>query len=151
MIIGVPKESFPGERRVALVPASIPTLLKGKCEVVVETGAGLGAGYTDAAYADKGAKLVSTRAEVFSAADVVLQVLCHGANDHTGGADLPLMRPGQVLIGFLRPLGSPQTVQEIAARGVSAFALELMPRDHPQRRTWMRFQRWRRSAATRQC
>ena len=128
MIIGVPKESFPGERRVALVPASIPVLLKGKCEVVVETGAGLGAGYTDAAYADKGAKLVSTRAEVFSAADVVLQVLCHGANDRTGGADLPLMRPGQVLIGFLRPLGSPQTVQEIAARGVSAFAVELMPR-----------------------
>ena len=128
MIIGVPKESFPGERRVALVPASIPVLLKGKCEVVVEAGAGLGAGYTDAAYADKGAKLVSTRAEVFSAADVVLQVLCHGANDRTGGADLPLMRPGQVLIGFLRPLGSPQTVQEIAARGVSAFAVELMPR-----------------------
>jgi NAD(P) transhydrogenase subunit alpha len=128
MIIGVPKESFPGERRVALVPASIPVLLKGKCEVVVEAGAGLGAGYTDAAYADKGAKLVSTRAEVFSAADVVLQVLCHGANDRTGGADLPLMRPAQVLIGFLRPLGSPQTVQEIAARGVSAFAVELMPR-----------------------
>jgi len=128
MIIGVPKESFPGERRVALVPASIPVLLKGKCEVVVEAGAGLGAGYTDAAYADKGAKLVPTRAEVFSAADAVLQVLCHGANDRTGGADLPLMRPGQVLIGFLRPLGSPQTVQEIAARGVSAFAVELMPR-----------------------
>jgi len=128
MIIGVPKESFPGERRVALVPASIPVLLKGKCEVVVEAGAGLGAGYTDAAYADKGAKLVPTRAEVFSAADVVLQVLCHGANDRTGREDLPLMRPAQVLIGFLRPLGSPQTVQEIAARGVSAFAVELMPR-----------------------
>ena len=128
MIIGVPKESFPGERRVALVPASIPALLKAKCEVVVEAGAGLDAGYTDAAYAEKGAKLVPTRAEVFSAADVVLQVLCHGANDRTGREDLPLMRPGQVLIGFLRPLGSPQTVQEIAARGVSAFAVELMPR-----------------------
>ncbi len=128
MIIGVLTESFPGERRVALVPASIPTLLKAKCEVVVEIGAGLGAGYTDAAYAEKGAKLVATRAEVFSAADVVLQVLCHGANDRTGREDLPLMRPGQVLIGFLRPLGSLHTVQEIAARGVSAFAIELMPR-----------------------
>src|SRR5208282_2754 len=128
MIIGVPKESFPGERRVALVPASIPVLLKGKCEVVVEAGAGLSAGYTDAAYAEKGAKLVPTRAEVFGAADVVLQVLCHGANDRTGREDLPLMRPGQVLIGFLRALGSSQTVQEIAARRVSAFAIELMPR-----------------------
>ncbi len=128
MIIGVPKESFPGERRVALVPASIAALLKGKCEVIVEAGAGLSAGYTDAAYAEKGAKLAPTRAEVFSAADVVLQVLCHGANDRTGREDLPLMRPAQVLIGFLRALGSPQTVQEIAARGVSAFAIELMPR-----------------------
>ncbi len=128
MIIGVPKESFPGERRVALVPASLPALLKAKCEVVVETGAGSGAGYPDAAYADKGAKLVSTRAEVFGAADVVLQVLCHGANDRTGRQDLALMRAGQVLIGFLRPLGSPETVQEIAAKGVLAFAVELMPR-----------------------
>ncbi len=128
MIIGVPKESFPGERRVALVPASIPVLLKAKCEVVMEAGAGLSAGYTDAAYAEKGAKLVPTRAEVFGAADVVLQVLCHGANDRTGREDLPLMRPAQVLIGFLRALGSLQTVQEIAARGVSAFAIELMPR-----------------------
>jgi proton-translocating NAD(P)+ transhydrogenase subunit alpha len=127
MIVGVPKESFPGERRVALVPASIPALVKAECEVVVEAGAGLAAGYPDAAYAEKG-KLVATRAEVFGAADVVLQVLCHGANDRTGREDLPLMRPGQVLIGFLRPLGSPETVQEIAARGVLAFAVELMPR-----------------------
>jgi ubiquinone/menaquinone biosynthesis C-methylase UbiE len=50
---------------------------------------------------------------LFATADVVLQVLCHGANDRTGRADLALMRPGQVLIGILRPLGSPETVQEI--------------------------------------
>jgi len=128
MIIGVPKESFPGERRVALVPASIPALVKAKCEVVVEAAAGIGAGYPDTAYADKGAKVVPTRAEVFGATDIVLQVLCHGANDRTGRADLALMRPGQVLIGFLRPLVSPHTVQEIAATGVLAFAVELMPR-----------------------
>jgi len=128
MIIGVPKESFPGERRVALVPASIPALVKAKCEVVVESAAGIDAGYPDTAYAEKGAKVVPTRAEVFGAADIVLQVLCHGANDRTGRADLALMRPGQVLIGFLRPLGSPETVHEIAATGVLAFAVELMPR-----------------------
>jgi len=128
MIIGVPKESFPGERRVALAPLSVPTLIKAKCDVIVETGAGSAAYFPDAVYVEKGAKIAASRDEVFKAADVVVQVLCHGANDRTGREDLPLMRPGQVLIGFLRPLGSPQSVDEIAARNVTAFAVELMPR-----------------------
>jgi NAD(P) transhydrogenase subunit alpha len=128
MIVGVPKESFPGERRVALVPAVIPSLLKAGFEVVVESGAGAGAGYPDAEYVGKGGKILLGRAEVFKAADVVLQVLCHGSNDVTGKTDLPLLRSGQLLIGFLRPLGSVQTVQEIAATGATAFSIELMPR-----------------------
>jgi NAD(P) transhydrogenase subunit alpha len=128
MIVGIPKESFPGERRVALAPAVIPSLLKVGFEVVVEAGAGAAAGYPDAEYAGKGGKIIPERAEVFKAADVVLQVLCYGSNDVTGKADLPLLRPGQVLIGFLRPLGSAETVQEIAATGVASFSIELMPR-----------------------
>jgi NAD(P) transhydrogenase subunit alpha len=128
MIIGVPKESFPGERRVALVPAVLPQLVKAGCEVMVETGAGVAAGWADAAYVEKGAKIAPDRGEVFSHADVVVQVLCHGANDRTGYADLKLMRRDQVLIGFMRPLGSPETVQEIALTGAIAFAIELMPR-----------------------
>jgi H+-translocating NAD(P) transhydrogenase subunit alpha len=128
MIVGIPKESFPGERRVALAPAVIPSLLKVGFEVVIEAGAGAAAGYPDAEYAGKGGKIIPERAEVFKAADVVLQVLCYGSNDVTGKADLPLLRPGQVLIGFLRPLGSVETVQEIAATGVSSFSIELMPR-----------------------
>jgi NAD(P) transhydrogenase subunit alpha len=128
MNVGVPKESFPGERRVALVPSVIPSLLKAGFEVVVESGAGAAAGYPDAEYVGKGGKILRERAEVFKAADVVLQVLCYGSNDVTGKADLPLLRPGQVLIGFLRPLGSVKTVQEIAATGVAAFSIELMPR-----------------------
>jgi NAD(P) transhydrogenase subunit alpha len=128
MIVGIPKESFPGERRVALAPAVIPSLLKVGFEVVVEAGAGAAAGYPDVEYAGKGGKILPQRAEVFQAADVVLQVLCYGSNDVTGKADLPLLRPGQVLIGFLRPLGSVETVQEIAATGVSSFSIELMPR-----------------------
>jgi NAD(P) transhydrogenase subunit alpha len=128
MIVGIPKESFPGERRVALAPAVIPSLLKVGFEVVVEAGAGAAAGYPDAEYAAKGGKILPERAEVFKAADVVLQVLCYGSNDSTGKADLPLLRPGQLLIGFLRPLGSVETVQEIAATGVSSFSIELMPR-----------------------
>ena len=128
MIVGVPKESFPGERRVALVPAVIPSLLKAGFEVVVESGAGAGAGYPDAEYVGKGGEILLERAEVFKLADVVLQVLCYGSNDVTGKADVPLLRPGQLLIGFLRPLGSVDTVQEIASTGVAAFSIELMPR-----------------------
>jgi NAD(P) transhydrogenase subunit alpha len=128
MIVAVPKESFPGERRVALVPAVIPSLLKAGFEVVVESGAGDEAGYPDGEYTAKGAKILRERAEVFKAADVVLQVLCYGSNDVTGKADLPLLRPGQLLIGFLRPLGSLETVQEIASSGATAFSIELMPR-----------------------
>jgi NAD(P) transhydrogenase subunit alpha len=128
MIVGVPKESFPGERRVALVPVVVPSLAKAGCDVVVEAGAGVEAGYPDEGYADKGARILSSRAEVFKAADVVTQVLCYGSNDRTGRADLPLLRRDHCLIGFLRPLGSLETLQELAATGVTAFAVELVPR-----------------------
>jgi NAD(P) transhydrogenase subunit alpha len=128
VIVGVPKESYPGERRVALVPLVIPNIIKAGLEVVVEAGSGEQAGYLDAAYAEKGAKIAADRGAVFRAADIVVQVLCYGSNDITGKADLPLMRPGQVLIGFLRPLGSAEVVQQIAQAGVTSFSLELMPR-----------------------
>ena len=128
MIVGVPRETFPGERRVALVPAVIPNLTKAGLEVVVEAGAGAAAGYPDADYVSKGAKIASARAEVFRAADIVVQILCYGSNDKTGKADVPLFRSGQVLTGFLRPLGSIETIQEIAAKGVASFSVELMPR-----------------------
>jgi proton-translocating NAD(P)+ transhydrogenase subunit alpha len=128
MVIGVPKEIFPGERRVGLVPAVVPNLAKAGFEVVVESGAGASAGYLDAYYTEKGAKIAGSRAEVFKAADIIVQVLCYGSNDKTGKDDLPLLRRDQVLVGFLRPLGSLETVQAIAGRGVSAFSVELMPR-----------------------
>ena len=128
MIIGVPKESYPGERRVALVPLVIPILAKAGHEVVVEAGAGINAGYPDAQFADKGAKILPSRAEVFAKADIIVQVLCYGSNDATGEADLPLLRRGQILAGFLRPLGAVEVLQKLAATGVSSFAVELMPR-----------------------
>jgi proton-translocating NAD(P)+ transhydrogenase subunit alpha len=128
VIVGVPKESYPGERRVALVPVVIPNLAKAGIDVIVEAAAGEQAGYPDAAYVEKGAKIVPDRAAVFSAADIVTQVLCYGSNDVTGKADLPLMRRGQTLIGFLRPFGSGEIVQQIAQAGVTSFSVELMPR-----------------------
>ena len=109
-------------------PVVIPNLAKAGLEVIVEAGAGEQAGYPDSIYVEKGAKIVPDRAAVFSAADVVVQVLCYGSNDVTGKADLPLMRRGQTLIGFLRPFGSAEVVQEIAKAGVTAFSVELMPR-----------------------
>jgi H+-translocating NAD(P) transhydrogenase subunit alpha len=128
VIIGVPKESYPGERRVALVPAALPPLTKAGFEVQVQAGAGIEAGYPDSQYADKGAKIISDRAAVFGAADIVLQVLCYGSNEVTGKQDVPLYRRGQILAGFLRPFGVAEIVQEIAHAGVTSFAVELMPR-----------------------
>ncbi|MGH7265416.1 MAG: NAD(P) transhydrogenase subunit alpha [Candidatus Rokuibacteriota bacterium] len=128
MIAGVPRESFPGERRVALVPAVVPALAKAGWDVLIESGAGVEAGYPDALYVERGARLTPARADVFQAADAVLQVLCHGANDRTGQADLALLRRDQLLVGFLRPLASPETVREIAGTGAVAVAVELVPR-----------------------
>jgi NAD(P) transhydrogenase subunit alpha len=128
VIVGVPKESFPGERRVALVPLVIPNLVKAGIEVVIERGAGVEAGFPDSAYTEKGAKILPDRAAVFAQGDIITQVLCYGSNDRTGRADIPLMRRNQLLIGFLRPFGSKEIVEEIAATGVNSFAVELMPR-----------------------
>ena len=88
----------------------------------------MSAGYLDSDYTAKGAQLAAGRGDVFRAADIVVQVLCHGSNDRTGGADLPLLRAGQVLVGFMRPLGQLETIRELAATGVTAFSIELMPR-----------------------
>jgi NAD(P) transhydrogenase subunit alpha len=128
VIIGVPKESYPGERRVALVPLVVPNLIKAGFEVVVEASAGVEAGYLDAIYAEKGAKVLSDRAALFGAADIIVQVLCYGSNDVTGAADVPLLRRDQILVGFLRPFGSKEIVQQIAETGVTSFSVELVPR-----------------------
>ena len=128
MIVGVPRESYPDERRVALVPMVVPSLAKAGLEVVIEAGAGVEAGYPDAHYLEKGAKILPERAAVFGAADIVVQVLGYGSNDATGAADLPLLRRGQILIAFLRPLGSLEVIQQIANTWVTSFAIELIPR-----------------------
>ena len=128
MIVGVLRESYPGERRVALVPSVLANLKKAGLDVVVEQNAGFEAGYPDAEYTAKGAKVVPDRDEVFRTADIIVQVLCYGSNDKTGKADVPLYRPDQLLIGFLRPLGELDTIQDIARAGVASFAVELMPR-----------------------
>ena len=128
MIVGVPKEIYPGERRVALVPLVVPNLIKAGFEVALEAGAGAAAGYPDSQYADKGAKILPDRASVFSSADIIVQLLAYGSNDINGAEDVPLYRRDQALVGFLRPFGAAETVTQIAAKGVTSFSVELMPR-----------------------
>lgn len=125
MKIGVLRETAPGERRVALVPASVPPLVKAGCAVLVECGAGEAAGYPDAEYQEKGAELVDT-AGVLSAADTVVQVLGPGALGDA--ADLSGFRRGQTLIGTQDPLGNPGGAAAMAEAGLTAFSLELVPR-----------------------
>jgi NAD(P) transhydrogenase subunit alpha len=127
MIVGVPKESFPGERRVALVPTALRPLIKAGLEVLVESGAGVSAGYPDSVYADKGAKIASSRDEVFGA-DIVVQVRGYGANPDEGKADVERLRDGQIVIGMFEPLTSIPAAKEVAAKGATLFAMELIPR-----------------------
>ncbi|MGE3781051.1 MAG: Re/Si-specific NAD(P)(+) transhydrogenase subunit alpha, partial [Pirellulaceae bacterium] len=127
MKVAVLQETCPGENRVALVPANIAALNKAGMEVVVESGAGLKAGYPDGQYRDKGATIVGTRDEAF-AADVLLQVRTPAANPVRGTEDLPRLRAGQVCVGLMDPLGTPQAAQASAATGAAFFALELIPR-----------------------
>jgi len=128
MIVGICKETFPGERRVAIVPGVMPSLAKQGLDVVVESDAGASAGMLDSAYADKGARIVTDRSEVFAIADVVPQVRSLGANPKVGLADVKLMRAGQAVVGFADPLSSPESARVLADAGVISFALELLPR-----------------------
>jgi H+-translocating NAD(P) transhydrogenase subunit alpha len=125
--IGVPGESFPGERRVALTPRAAEALGKLGASVVVEQSAGASAGFPDEQYVARGAR-VSSRADVFQQADIVVQVRALGVNPEQGRADLPLLRPGQIVIGFGEPLTAVREVSDLARAGVSFFAMELMPR-----------------------
>jgi NAD(P) transhydrogenase subunit alpha len=125
--IGAPKETFPGERRVALTPKSAEALIKAKLEVLVERSAGLDAGFTDDEYAKRGVRLVS-RDEVFRNSNIIAQARTPGSNPVYGAADLAMMRSGQVLIGFGDPLTSLSENQALAQAGVSFFAMELIPR-----------------------
>ncbi len=127
MKVAVLKETFPGERRVALVPANVPTLVKAGVQVLVQAGAGADAGFADDAYVAKGAEVAADRSQAMSA-DALLQVRSLGANLKNGRDDLPSMRAGQIVIGMCDPLGAPQAVQDVAATGASLFALELIPR-----------------------
>ncbi|MCA9134703.1 MAG: Re/Si-specific NAD(P)(+) transhydrogenase subunit alpha [Planctomycetales bacterium] len=127
MKIAVVKERYPGERRVALIPANVPQLAKAKMEVLVESGAGTAAGFPDELYAAKGASIVADRAAAMEA-DIILQVRSAGLDVDGGAETRGQVRQGQIVIGSCDPLGRPQAIADWAGSGVTLFALEMIPR-----------------------
>lgn len=128
MIIGILRETFAGEDRVALVPDAVSGLVALNSEIIVEPGAGTAAGFADTDYIEHGAQIAADRDEVFARADVVLQVRTFGANPEAGRADLALTRSGQVIIGASDPLTAGPQLREMATTGATLFAMELIPR-----------------------
>lgn len=128
MQIGILRERQPGERRVAIVPAHLPQLVKLGLEPLVETGAGTAAGYRDADYTAKGGQIVAT-ADAFQTAGLVVGIRLAGANRTNGDAAPTISwRAGQVAIGLTEALGEPQAIAEFAQSGAALVALELIPR-----------------------
>lgn len=128
MIVGIPRETFPGERRVALVPGDVPALAKIGLEVLVETGAGESAGFPDAQFQERGARIASSRSELFANAQLLLQVRGGGADPEQAARDLAQYKDGQQLIAFLEPLWEPRIMADLAERNVTAFSMEMIPR-----------------------
>ncbi|MDP9325167.1 MAG: Re/Si-specific NAD(P)(+) transhydrogenase subunit alpha [Candidatus Dormibacteraeota bacterium] len=124
--VGVIGETAAGERRVALTPAVVPLLTNSGIEVVVAAGAGQAAGYSDDAYRDKGARVVAGRDEAL-ASRVIARVQAVDAAGN-GGSDRDLVSPDAAVIGLCTPLAAPPGLLRLAERGVTAFAMELMPR-----------------------
>jgi NAD(P) transhydrogenase subunit alpha len=119
MKVGIPRESWPGETRVAVIPAGAATLRKAGLDVHVEQDAGAAAGFPDAAYREQGASIVD-RPTLFATSDILLTVRA----TPPGGP----LHAGQTVIGFADPLGAPAAIREFAGTGATLFSMELMPR-----------------------
>lgn len=124
MVVGVPRENRAGETRVGLTPTALPQLTKAGFDVVIESGAGGAAGYPDAAFTDRGAR-IGSRDDAF-AADVLVQVNVMDGDPASG--DIARLRQGQVVVGAVAPFARPELVKAIAGTGATLFALELVPR-----------------------
>lgn len=126
--VGVSKETAPGETLVALAPSQVSLLVKVGLEVSIESGAGEAAGFDDDAYRSKGVRIIGRREELFSSVQILPQVRTLGMNPEKGRDDLPLLRSDHTVIGLADPLGTPEASWELATRGVTSLALELIPR-----------------------
>ena len=121
MRIAVPREKQPGEARVALVPESVKKLVAAGVEIGIETGAGQRAGFSDKDYEAAGASVMS-RSDLLPEADILVGV------NRPEEDDFSRLKKGAVIIGFLKPLDEPAALETVIARGLTAFAVELVPR-----------------------
>ena len=128
MIVAVPKETYLGERRVALIPTAVPSLTKAGLEVVIEAGAGEGAKFSDTAFEARGARIETEHLRLLSQADVVVMVRGPGFHREFPARDLDALREGATIIAFLEPLAEPETMIALARRNLTLFAMELIPR-----------------------
>lgn len=128
MRIGIVQERMTGEHRVAMVPAQAAVLVKAGHELSVESGAGRAARFDDEAYQNAGATIAKDRGNVFAEADVIVQVRTPPAARGEGDDDLEQYRAGQFVIGFTEPLTAREPIEALAQRGVSVYAMEMVPR-----------------------
>ncbi|MGK7958685.1 MAG: Re/Si-specific NAD(P)(+) transhydrogenase subunit alpha [Crocosphaera sp.] len=124
--IAVPKESDLGELRVALVPDIVARFIKLGFEVLVQSGAGLGAHFADSEYEAAGATIINSAKELWEAADILLKVAPPG--EQAGEQEMNWLKPGATLISFLNPLANPEQIQALAQRKINAFSMEMIPR-----------------------
>jgi len=124
--VAVPKEKTPRERRVALTPEGVKAAAKLGCEVAVEAGAGLEAGFPDTTFEAAGARIEPDGASLLAGADLVVKV--SPPTDTGAGHEIDQLHSGALFIGFLRPLDQPDVAARLAKQGVTSFAMELIPR-----------------------
>ena len=128
LTVGVPRETYPNERRVAITPQNTALLLKkGFSRVLVERGAGIEAQFTDNAYTDAGATLVE-RDEVWSTSDILLKVRAPSLGSPDARGEIQLLRENSTLVSFLYPKQNKELVEAIAAQKATAFAMDMIPR-----------------------
>ena len=128
MKVGVPKEIVPDERRVALAPDMVGKLKEAGADVLVEAGAGDEAYLPDSLYKDAGATIVSGAEELFKQSDVILKVQMPVKNEAVGKEESDMLKEGSILITYLQPLVNHELVKKLAARKITSFSMDAVPR-----------------------
>lgn len=128
MKIAIPKEIFPGERRVAATPETVDKMVKGGLEVWVESDAGQGAFYSNADYEKVGAKIAPDASAAYADADIVIKIQRPLQNEKAGKHEVDLMKEGAILVALLQPMSYPDIAQKLAGRKITSFSVDLIPR-----------------------
>lgn len=128
MKIGIPKETAAGETRVALTPAVISQLLRAKHEVVVETGAGAAASFSDEHYKQAGATIAPDAASVYHTADIIFKIRPPQMHPSSNKHEAEFLQEGKAIMGFLAPLANSHAIKSFVGKKITSFSLEFVPR-----------------------